>query len=311
MKHLAKIDDLLHGAEDESIFDLEAAYIEAVSSVPVDDYRQGVFHPSASDSCARRNVYEYIRTPAMSVADIYGLGRAKKDKTTSGKAASAARGETVSSAPDLTQDSDNLAFGHATHGLVQSRLLLIKEHFEKKGYTVKIQIEAGHDPKTDMLRLVYDIGGTADAVIEITDPQGNTQRGILEIKSIKDRLFKELDGPKRGHVEQAHIYAWRFDCPVIWIWYFNKDNADRQVFSMPFDPAILDAVLHRFAEQREHARAGTLPERAMSAWMCARCQFRGPCNPPILMASAGRDAVRRARARGLQSTGTMQLRPKK
>ncbi len=311
MKHLAKIDDLLHGAEEEDIFDLESAYIEAVSAVPVDDHRQGVFHPSAADSCARRNVYEYIRTPSMSVAEIYGQGRSKKDKTTAGKAASTARGESVSQAPDLTQDRDNLDFGHATHGLVQSRLTLIKEHFEAKGFKFKLVIEAGHDPRTDMLRLTYGIGGTADAVIEVTDPQGNTQRGILEIKSIKDRLFKELKGPKRGHVEQAHIYAWRFDCPVIWIWYFNKDNADRQVFGMHFDPAILDNVLHRFVEQRAHAEAGTLPERDMSAWMCARCQFRGPCNPPILMASAGRDAVRRARARGLQSTGTIQLRPKK
>lgn len=301
MKHVASLNDLTLDLVKEDIFDFEGAYMDAVSSIEEGKDREGYFHPSACGSCPRKIVLEYTRTPGLTAAQVYALNH-QADLSTAGKAEKQARGQSFAHIPDLVQDRDNLDFGHATHGLLQSRLLLIKALLESKGYTVEVEVEAKHNPRTDELRKEYGLGGTADAIFVITAPNGATQRCVIEIKSIKDRLFQELEGPKPDHVGQAHIYAYRFDCPIIYIWYFNKNNADRRVYGMFFDPLIFEKTVEVFQKAKVHADAGTLPPypdpRDVSKWICERCTYRSKCNPPVLQAKAGRAAIARARARG-------------
>lgn len=299
MRSLVTLDDLDHeGLTPDEIFDLEGAYVEAIARTPHAEERYGHFHPSANGSCGRKNVYEYTRVPALSNQQIYKLWKTHEKLLTATKVKNDAAGKTDTT-PDVARDQDTLDFGHAAHALIlERRLGQIKEMLEERGWTVEIEVEKPHDPNTDLLRQHYDLGGTTDALIRVTDPHGDSQEGVLEVKSSKSKLFHKMQAAKKEHLAQANIYALRWGVPNIWVWYFNKDDSDRRVFRSFFDPVLLEETLGRFAEWKRHADAGTLPERDMNMWICARCPWQTPCNPPILNGGANKAAVARARARG-------------
>ena len=229
------------------IFDLEGVYVESLRTRPRDD-RQGHFHPSAVGSCGRRNVYEYIRTPAIQTIE--------------------------------PEDLEVFDMGHAVHAMLQAKMGELSKTLSPKKMGYEFSSELGR-PANDVLYDDFHIGGTTDGLIEIWADDWR-QRGILEIKSIKDKNFIKLRGPKEDHVMQCHIYAYRFDCPVMWIWYFNKNNSERKVYPIVYDQAILDAALAKYSAWIMHAEAGTLPDREESFWSCPRCEYRDACKPPSL-----------------------------
>jgi CRISPR/Cas system-associated exonuclease Cas4 (RecB family) len=250
------------------VFDVEEAYVECVSNKPRDN-RQGVFHPSAVGGCARRNVYEYIRTPCIDTIDADSL--------------------------------EIFDIGHAVHDLVQGKLVEMCQYLEeKKGLKASFEAEVPCPPD-DPLLIDFGIAGTCDGVLVVSDPGVWTQRMVVEIKSSKDKNFHRLNKPKKDHIEQAHLYAFRFDCPIILIWYYNKDNSQRRVFVETFDQKVLDRVLKRFQAQLRHAEQGTLPERDENWFMCPRCEYRDVCKPPILKQIRGKrrkKKISQARKRG-------------
>jgi hypothetical protein len=230
------------------IFDLEDAYVDALRNKPRDN-RQGHFHPSAVGMCGRRNVYEFIRTPAIQTIE-----------------------------PD---DLEIFDMGHAVHGLVQGKLEELGKSLSAKNIQYSFRSEVRYDPATDKLYNELKIGGTTDGILEIwTDTW--KQRGILEVKSINNKNFEALRGPKKDHVLQAHIYAYRFDCPVMWIWYFNKDTSRRKVYPLVYDQSLLDEALNKYETWYLHAVAGTLPPREESFFACPRCEYRNACQPETL-----------------------------
>ena len=230
------------------VFDLEDAYVDALRKKPRDN-RQGHFHPSAVGMCGRRNVYEFIRTPAIATIE-----------------------------PD---DLEIFDMGHAVHDLVQGKLAQLDKSLSAKNIQYSFRAEVRYDPATDKLYNELKIGGTTDGILEIwTDTW--KQRGILEVKSINNKNFEALRGPKKDHVLQAHIYAYRFDCPVIWMWYFNKDTSRRKVYSLVYDQNLLDEALARYESWYLHAVEGTLPPREESFFACPRCEYRNACQPETL-----------------------------
>jgi CRISPR/Cas system-associated exonuclease Cas4 (RecB family) len=230
------------------VFDVESAYVEMLRNKPRDN-RQGHFHPSAVGMCGRRNVYEYIRAPAIQTIE--------------------------------PEDLEVFDMGHAVHGMIQDKLESMGAFLQTKGIQYSFRPEVRFDPQTDVLYQDLHVGGTTDGILEVwTDTW--RQRGIIEIKSIKDENFKKLRGPKEDHVMQAHIYAKRFDCPVMWIWYFNKDTSERKVYTVLFQKDILQKAVARYAGWLEHADNGTLPEREESFYICPRCEYREVCKPASL-----------------------------
>jgi len=230
------------------IFDLEHAYVEDVRAQPRDN-RQGVFHPSTVGMCGRRNVYEYIRTPALPTIE--------------------------------PEDLEVFDIGHAVHELVQEKLKKLDRSLNPQGIQYRFQKEAPYDPATDKLLTNFGIAGTCDGIVEIwTDTW--RQRGVVEIKSIKDENYKRLSGPKEDHILQAHLYAYRFDCPIIWMWYYNKNTSTRRVYPVVFQQELLMTALQRFQGWLQHADAGTLPEREENWYACPRCEYRDVCDPPTL-----------------------------
>lgn len=236
------------GLTKNDIFDPYPLYRKYMGTVPRDEGRAGHFHPSSVGGCGRRNVYEYNRVKPLPHND-----------------------------PGSQELFD---LGHAVHDLVQGRLAdLYRVLPEDMNY--KFRAEVPYDESTDQLYVDYGIGGTTDGILEIWTDEWR-QRGILEVKTINDNGYTGLTGPKDDHVEQAHLYAYRFDCPIIWIWYYNKNDSMQRVYPVIFDMKILKGALAKFESWLRHAEAGTLPDREESWYMCPRCEYRDTCQPEIV-----------------------------
>lgn len=246
MKSATRLSDRFD-LQKEDVFDLKASYMSYLKTAYRKSDRGGVFHPSALGMCGRRNSYEYLRYPHN---DLY------LDVRT----------------------AEIFEFGHLLHGLVQGRLS-------------KLPIPSGRvrvlnevpTPKGDQLRELYSLAGTSDSLLELVDPTG-TQRGILEIKSIGIKGVEEVraTGPKLAHLYQIHIYMYRFDCPVGWVFYYCKDNSEIEVFPVVFDDNIFQEALDKVMQWKRLADAGDLPEREESWFGCKECPYRDTCRPSIL-----------------------------
>lgn len=247
------------------IFDLEETYVEWVDTEPQDD-RRGVFHPSAVGMCGRKNVYEYIGSPRQSAAKA--------------------------------EDKEIFRIGHAVHHLVQTILGDLSRVLEPKGIEYRFRPEVPFDPQTDTLFHDLGIGGTTDGILELWSRQGWAQRGVVEIKTIKDEHFNTLRGPKEDHLMQANLYAFRFDTPILWFWYYNKNTSRRKVFRRAASDKYLEMAIARFADQRAHADAGTLPEREENFYMCPRCEYGHICKPDTLERIRNQQALAQVRKKG-------------
>ncbi len=232
------------------VFDLEAAYVEWVDTEPHDD-RRGHFHPSAVGMCARRGVYEFIKTPREFMHS--------------------------------TNEMEIFRMGHGVHHIIQTIISDLDRVLTPKGIEFAFFPECAYTPETDSLYIDFGIGGTCDGLLELNCPaEGWSQRSIIEIKSSKDELFKDLRGPKPDHQMQANLYAFRFNCPIIYYWYYNKNNSERKVYARRADDKVLGPAIQRFADQKAHVDAGTLPDREESFYMCPRCEYGHVCKPPTL-----------------------------
>lgn len=234
----------------EQVFDLEAAYVEWVDTEPQDD-RRGHFHPSAVGMCSRRGVYEYNRAPRVF--------------------------------EHSTNEMEVFRLGHAIHHIVQTIISDLDRVLTPRGIDFVFRPEIPFDPETDSLYLDFGIGGTCDGLLELSCPsEGWSQRSVIEIKSSKDELFKDLRTGKPDHKMQANLYAFRFDTPIIYYWYYNKNNSERKVYPTLADDVVLGKAIERFAMQKAHVDAGTLPDREESFYMCPRCEYGHLCKPDTL-----------------------------
>lgn len=230
------------------IFDLEGAYCDWVKTEPQTHDRSGVFHPSAVGMCARRGVYEFIRTERREATGV--------------------------------DDQEIFRIGHAVHHLVQTILGDLDRILTPQGIEFEFHPEIPYDPATDLLFFDFGIGGTADGLLTLHHRKmGWTQRGIIEIKSIGNDGFEKLRSPKPDHLMQANLYAFRFDAPFLWFWYYNKNNSRRKVYRRAADDKVLEEAIGRFAAQKEHVDNGTLPDREESYYMCPRCEYAWTCQP--------------------------------
>jgi CRISPR/Cas system-associated exonuclease Cas4 (RecB family) len=144
--------------------------------------------------------------------------------------------------------------------------------------------EVSFDPKTDKLFLELSIGGTADGLLRIWNTEFE-QRSLLEVKSQSDErhndmLKKQVAWP--NHLQQAHLYAFRFDVPIIHTFYLNKNNCKREIYPSIFNHAIFDAALLYFAKCNDYVARGELPARQETWLECNSCEYRTMCKPKIV-----------------------------
>lgn len=253
MKSAVSLRDL-DGLVPEDVFDLKTAYNNYLAAIHKKSNRGGVFHPSAVGMCGRNNVYEYLGYEAdleyaePRVAEIFLLG-------------------------------------HKIHEILQERVgLLDAGKFDPA--TGNFKIRALHEvptPRGDHLLKTLGLAGTSDSLAEIT-ADGILQRGIIEFKSIGDEGFKEIQarGPKPEHLQQLHVYMYRFDCPVGWVFYYHKTTSKIEVFPVVFDYELFYEITAKVYRWKRLADSGNLPEREESFFGCQDCKYRHTCRPTVL-----------------------------
>jgi CRISPR/Cas system-associated exonuclease Cas4 (RecB family) len=250
---LTSIGDLTPGLSVENLLNLKVAYATAIDNSHDEHIaRGGVFHPSSVGYCKKQNVLQRL--------GVKPTDRRSKDF-----------GEIV-------------ALGHAIHEIVQSRLEALRKTLEPHGIKCEFTREVPCDRESDELFLSLGIAGTCDGILRLWTKTWE-QRGVVEIKSSNTDLFKEREMAKKAdaeHLMQAHLYAYRFDCPVIWIWYYNKNNSKRELMPYFFDRNIYLAAVDYFIELDSYVQDGTLPEREESWFECKECPYRTMCDPNVL-----------------------------
>lgn len=105
--------------------------------------------------------------------------------------------------------------------------------------------------------LVYpeaQLSGSYDGLIEYRD-----RLRVLELKSIREDLFKTLQAPYTGHVVQAHAYgimlrATGRDIKSALIVYVNKSSGATKAFLVGFMPEVSDWLLKEIAAARDLAK---------------------------------------------------------
>lgn len=240
--------------------DIYEIYCTALGTRTRDD-RSGEFHPSAIGYCGKRQVLGFMGVQGVETIDARSF--------------------------------DIFDVGHAVHHLIQGRLEHpgLHELMHRRGMTFEFVREVRFDPASDELFRELRLGGTTDGLTRIVTT-ASKQRAVIEIKSIGDDGFKKLNGPMESHLQQAHLYAYRFDCPVIYVWYFNKNNSDHVVYPVIFNWKIFDTAVQKLVALNGHIDAGTVPEREESYMECKNCEFRDMCKPAVL-AGGGKDRDRK------------------
>ena len=250
---LRSLEDLKKAPDLERVFNLSVLYALTIdTSLQETIDRQGCFHPSAVGMCGRAQVFHFIRTPPTNrqskrVKEIFKLG-------------------------------------HVIHDVVQSALERVPEFVNKLGLQATFDREVPCDRETDALFLDYQIAGTCDGILRVWNDVFE-QRGTVEIKSAGDEKFKEVKAQElafENHLMQAHLYAFRFDTPIIWMFYYSKNNSLRDVKTMFFDHQIFDKAVTYFYELHGYVARGQIPPRQESYLECSDCVYRSLCDPLIL-----------------------------
>lgn len=250
---LRSIRDLTPGLEVSQLVDLSKLYATTIDT-SMDEHiaRSGVFHPSSVGYCKRQNV-------------LQRLGVLPTDR----------RSKEFKEIVDL---------GHAVHDILQTRLEKLAASLKKHGINCEFVKEVPCDRENDELFRALGIAGTCDGVLRLWTSTWE-QRAIVEIKSQNDEWFKKVrlaPTAYENHLMQSHIYAYRFDAPIVWVWYYNKNTSKRELKPMFFDREIYLKAVDYFIELDDHVRSGTLPDREESWFECKECPYRTKCDPAVL-----------------------------
>lgn len=214
--------------------------------------RAGVWHPSSCGYCMRAQVLQYQKVAPTDRQSKYL--------------------------------KEIFEIGHLHHDVIQRRLASIGVAVKKHGLNYEFEKEVPYDPQSDQLFLEFGIGGTCDGLLRIWNAYFE-QRGVLEAKSqSNDRHEKLQQMPSAWptHLLQAHVYAYRFNVPLIWVFYTNKNNQKRDIRVQLYNEEIFDAALAYFVTAADFVERGELPPREESWFECKECVYRTLCQPAVL-----------------------------
>lgn len=250
---LRSIEDIRGSTDLDKVLDLAALYELGIDNSHDEHLaRQGCWHPSSCGYCRRAQVLQFIRTPPTN-------RQSKRLK-------------------------EIFEVGHHIHDIIQARFGKLGPILRARGLNYEFHKEVTYDPETDQLYLELDIGGTADGIVRLWN-RDFEQRILLEAKSQgDDRHEKLLAMPTAwpNHLKQSHIYAYRFDLPLICVFYVNKNNQKRETRLQLFENKIFDEAILYFVECGDFVARGELPPREESWFECKECVYRKMCNPAVL-----------------------------
>jgi CRISPR/Cas system-associated exonuclease Cas4 (RecB family) len=164
--------------------------------------------------------------------------------------------------------------GHGVHAQLQGYLNNIAKKLKSETFVDEAVVNGKNSDVADS----YEIDSTTDGIWTITAPKLSLRYG-LEIKSMKDDLFKRLNGPEKYHVVQSIVYMACLDLPFMVVLYYNKNDSSMAEFVIEFDGDIWKAVTKKINYVRRCAVDEKEPERELG-FHCKTCRYAHVCKPP-------------------------------
>lgn len=188
--------------------------------------------------------------------------------------------------------------GHAVHHMVQAqfhrmavreRAMQIATTFAAShGLFLEFEDEAKVSPQKQQIAAYYRIQSSCDGIF--TFREGDKDGPIvlrvgLEIKTEAPKSYEELKAPREDHIEQVHLYMACLDLPLVWFFYFNKENqnntSSEAPWLIPFNPLIWEKIRKRIETVHLHVQSNQEPPREESI-ACDFCPWSWVCNPSRL-----------------------------
>jgi len=121
----------------------------------------------------------------------------------------------------------------------------------------------------------HRIHGTADGLIA---PKGCGS--MLELKSIGDRGYSILGGPKHEHLWQTHLYMNGLKQKRTHYIYENKNSQLMREFVEEFDPEIFNTIWERVLYINKCFETLTIPTKWVTSQEggCSKCKFSNVCS---------------------------------
>lgn len=124
------------------------------------------------------------------------------------------------------------------------------------------------------------ISGHPDGILE-----KNGKKTLLELKTCNSKIFKYITEisktPLDFHVDQIHIYMWRYQVFEGIILYLNKDESEMKEFNISYNRARMDRLQRNVRLARDGMKTKVLPPREICSKIdCGRakkCQVKQFC----------------------------------
>lgn len=164
--------------------------------------------------------------------------------------------------------------GHHVHAQLQGYLSILSSRLDCETFVD----EAPCNMKNSKVADQYEIESTTDGIWTLSAPEHELRFG-LEIKSMKDELFKKLNGAESYHIMQCMVYMACLDLPFMVVLYYNKNDSSLAEYVLHFDDKMWKAVTDKINHVRECAVDEEEPEREIG-FHCRTCRYSYVCNPP-------------------------------
>jgi hypothetical protein len=159
--------------------------------------------------------------------------------------------------------------GNAIHDLIQGygyQGAFCDPKYYEAEVPIEPNLEIARQKNQHILKLAekYKVRSHVDAwlwSVEVnTQELGNVSTRLgHEYKTIGDKGFNELTGPKQQHIEQTTIYNILFDIPIMVYIYINLDTKEIKDFPVPVNIAAWREISQKIDTIEEYKRKGEIP----------------------------------------------------
>lgn len=126
----------------------------------------------------------------------------------------------------------------------------------------------------------FFVSGHPDGILE-----KNGRRKLLELKTCNSKIFKYITDINRSpldfHVDQIHLYMWKYKIGEGIIFYLNKDESSHAEFKIPYQPGRIELMFRKISAVKEGIKNKIVPPREVCADAnCSRakkCGVRQVC----------------------------------
>lgn len=167
--------------------------------------------------------------------------------------------------------------------------------YKRKKYKRQANIEPNLRRIFDMGHAVHDViqtlvhEGSPEFRSEVTATLAPSIKGScdgveadegMEIKSISNKGYHSVRGPKTPHHRQGSIYGAALNLKKVLYVYYNKSTGDVKTVYKAVDHKYVGSIVERAQNIEDKIEQGEIPERS-AGYGCLTCPYKIPCNPDL------------------------------